>query len=200
MPGVEKKENVGESKEQPFATAGILEIGLNLGFAYTSEDGKTEHMTVYDRMTTVFDLGLYMGYFLTKRFVLGVYAQLPVTYERSKALEKPVTSIEFALIAAPGFAMPIYKESLFFYGDALVGFQAGKVQTGDVEGQTIQGVFGGELGLKLKLADHAMLRVGIRPMYHLGRMEMEETTMGFSGTMEMNRLDLEVRAGFSTYF
>jgi hypothetical protein len=31
-------------------------------------------------------------------------------------------------------------------------------------------------------------------------MEMEETTMGFSGTMEMNRLDLEVRAGFSTYF
>ncbi len=184
-------------KTKPFATKGTLETGFNLAFSYKEEklEYKVNNASVSNTMELAMDIGLYLGYFIADKFVLGAYASLPVTYTREKGVE-PLSTVGFSLIAAPGFAFSLYKEKLYFYGEALVGFQTARIRTEGLEGQLIAGVFGGDLGLKLKVADHALFRIGLRPTYQIGLVKIDD---GYSDLLH-NSLEVKLSAGFSVYF
>lgn len=184
-------------KTNPFATKGTLETGFNLALSYKESklEYKVNNSSVSNEMELAMDIGLYLGYFIIDKFVLGVYASLPVTYTREKGVD-PVSSVGFSLIAAPGFAVSLYKEKLYFYGEALVGFETARIRTEGLEGQLISGVFGGDLGLKLKVADHALFRIGIRPTYQTGLVKIDD---GYSDLIA-NSLEVKLSAGFSVYF
>jgi len=184
-------------KTKPFATKGTLETGFNLAFSYSDEklEYKVNNSSASNTMELAMDIGLYLGYFITDKFVLGAYASLPVNYTREKGID-PVSTVGFGFVAAPGFAFSLYKDKLYFYGEALVGFQTRRLRTEGLEGQLIAGVFGGDLGLKLKVADHALFRIGLRPTYQIGLVKIDD---GYSDLIA-NSLEVKLSAGFSVYF
>lgn len=171
-----------------FSEQGVVELGGGVGLGFQETRLKQEGYEDFKSSTTTFRIDAYIGYFVARRFVLGVLVVVPVSRSRMDGYSS-TNSWELALVLAPGFAVPI-GERVFIYGDALLGFSVSTQESGGDETKITAGYFGAELGLKLVLGKNYLLRIGFRPAYLVGDVGGSDMTasdlriglsLGFSG-------------------
>ena len=181
-----------------FSDKGTVELGTGVGFLFSSTTMKGEGQKAKGQHIT-FDLNLYFGYFVTNRFVLGVYIGFPISRTKTTVSGVSVTQkdINFEFIFAPGIAFPFGRRAVF-YLDGLIGVSTGTTETEDTDTGITMGLVGAELGLKFVLVSHLLLRVGFRPSYSFGKSKVQdnfgESKFDFSG------VNIFLNLGLSAFF
>jgi len=173
-----------------FATRGVVELGGNIDFS-TQRDFVNE--------ATWLNLGLdaYLGYFIAKHFVLGMY--LSMRYSSYSSGESTSWSVAPGLLLAPGAAVRLTGR-VFFYGDILAGLYGRKTQYSDFSASRdseLYGTLGGEVGVKLLLAEHFLMRLGVRCIYDVGKMNADMGTGDIKS--DISRFTFLLRVGFSGF-
>jgi hypothetical protein len=176
-----------------YSDKGVVELGLGVSFQWSSTKATYVKNYYSDSSYTVeqlyFGLDLYVGYFVANRFKLGFYFSVPVT----KTVEEGNSSLtwELDLIAAPGFAFPL-SNTVFGFIDFLIGFGALGGDNGVSSDDLILGLVGGELGLKIALTAHLLMKIALKPVYLFGKVGVDNDeikvgdtrviiALGFSG-------------------
>lgn len=173
-----------------FAHRGVFEFGGLFGFAY---DLWKQH----EQSRWTVDADLYVGYFVTKYFVVGAHFDLPYRRFKDKQNEENgFSTIEFGLLLAPGFAYGLTPR-VFVFVDGLIGPVYVKYKLTEAATDGTIGAMGGEVGLKFLLGTNYLVRVSFRPLYHHGRLDMK--TREFHEGFKVRNIYLTFNLGFSGF-
>jgi hypothetical protein len=173
-----------------FGTRGVVELGGSFDFSV-----QQDHVN----KVTWLNLGLdaYAGYFVTKYLVLGAY--LSLYFSQNRTSEATSWSITPGALLAPGVAVRLARR-VFFYGDVLGGLYGRKSVLNDLTSNRstdLYGAVGAELGVKLRLAGRFLLRLGVRPLYFVGK-RATQTSTGSIGS-DIGWFTVMFRVGFSGF-
>jgi hypothetical protein len=140
----------------------VVELGGSLDFSAQRD--------LVNKVTWL-SLGLdaYVGYFVAKYFTLGMY--LSVRYSQYVSGTFTSWNVTPGIFLAPGIAVRLVRR-VFFYGDLLVGLFGGKAEHNDLIDSSdtdIYGALGAETGVKFRLANRLLMRLGVRLTYDVGK-------------------------------
>jgi len=177
-----------------FGTRGVIELGGSFDFS-VQRDIDPESIS----KATWFEMGLdaYAGYFVTKYFTLGLY--LSVYFSQVKIADATSWRVTPGFLAAPGVAVRLVPR-VFFYGDFLAGLFGQKSELNDLTNSRntdVYGAVGAEVGLKLRLARRFLMRLGVRPIFFVGKSDV--TTPSSDSSSRIRWFTFMLRIGFSGF-
>jgi hypothetical protein len=150
-----------------YSTKGVWELGGSISFGYDKDfETKYEHLSL--------GLSASAGVFPVRRFLLGLSFGVVHLQTWGPWADSKTSSTELYLLVGPGLVLPIAR-GLFFFAQAQLGLaweHSSYTQTLD----SLRGVFGAKIGVKLLLGESVLLSIGLEPLFQVGKQKVDTGT------------------------